>query len=87
MAKTRMLENQFGFMLGRSTIGAIYILRRLMERDRENRRDLNVVFIDLEKVYDIVPCKITWWALEKKQIPCKYMEVNIYIFTKEDQQM
>lgn len=30
--KTRVIENQFGFMLGRSTMEAIYLLRRVMEQ-------------------------------------------------------
>ncbi|KAE8661535.1 hypothetical protein F3Y22_tig00113725pilonHSYRG00880 [Hibiscus syriacus] len=32
---TRVLENQFGFMPGRSTMEAIHLLRRLMEKYRE----------------------------------------------------
>ena len=32
---TTVLENQFGFMLGRSTIAAISLLRSLMEKRRE----------------------------------------------------
>ena len=48
-------ENQFGFMPGRSTTEAIHLLRQLIERFRERKRNLHVVFIDLEKSYDKVP--------------------------------
>ena len=42
-------ENQFGFMPGRSTTEAIHLLRQLIERFRERKRNLHMVFIDLEK--------------------------------------
>jgi hypothetical protein len=47
--------NQFGFMSGRSTTEAMHILRRLIEKFKEKKRDLHMVFIDLEKAYDSVP--------------------------------
>jgi hypothetical protein len=35
---TRVTQNQFGFMPGRSTMEAIFLLRQLMERYRQSRR-------------------------------------------------
>jgi len=40
-------------MPGRSTIEAIYILRRLMGLYKDRKVDLYMVFIELEKAYNI----------------------------------
>uniref|UniRef100_A0A8I6YD54 Reverse transcriptase domain-containing protein n=1 Tax=Hordeum vulgare subsp. vulgare TaxID=112509 RepID=A0A8I6YD54_HORVV len=70
---TSVTKNQFGFMPGRSTMEAIFLVRQLMERYREQKKDLHMVFIDLEKAYDKIPRNVMWWALEKHKIPMKYI--------------
>ena len=52
---------------------AIFLIRQLMERYREQKKDLHIVFIDLEKAYDKVPRNVMWWALEKHKVPTKYI--------------
>ena len=48
-------EQQFGFMLRRSTTDAIFCLRMLMEKWSEGQKAMHCVFIDLEKAYDETP--------------------------------
>ncbi|XP_066367886.1 uncharacterized protein [Miscanthus floridulus] len=71
-AITRVSMNQFGFMPGRSTMEAIFLIRQVMERYRE-KKDLHMVFIDLEKAYDKIPRNVMWWALDKHKVPTKYV--------------
>jgi hypothetical protein len=52
---------------------AIFLLRQLMERYMEQKKDLHMVFIDLEKAYDKVSRNVMWWALEKHKVPTKYI--------------
>jgi hypothetical protein len=66
-------ENQFGFMSGRSTIEAIFLIRQLMERCREQKKDLHMVLIDLEKAYDKVPWNVMWWVLQRHKVSSKYI--------------
>ena len=52
---------------------AIFLIRQLMERYRKQKKNLHMVFIDLEKPYDKVPRNIMWWALEKHKVPTEYI--------------
>ena len=54
---------QFGFMPGRSTTDAIYIVQQMQEN--LTRKKKIFAFVDIEKVFDRVPCSILWWAMRK----------------------
>ena len=73
--ETMIIENQFGFMQGRSIIEAIDVLRRPMEKYKEWKKDLHMVFIDLEKAYDSITRGIIWDGLKARGISQRYIEV------------
>jgi hypothetical protein len=44
-----------------------------MKRYREQKKDLHMNFIDLEKTYDKVPRNVMWCALQKHKVSSKYI--------------
>ena len=56
---------QFGFMPGKGTIDAIFIVRQLQEKYLEKKKKLYFAFVDLEKAFDRVPRDIVKWAMRK----------------------
>jgi hypothetical protein len=65
--------NQFGFMPERSTMEAFFLIRQVMERYKEQKKDLHMVFINLEKAYDKISRNLMWWALDKHKVLTKYV--------------
>ena len=58
-------EMQCGFMSGRGTTDAIFIVRQLQEKHLAANKPLYMAFVDLEKALDRVPGDVIWWAMRK----------------------
>ena len=56
-------EMQFGFVPGRGTIDAIFIVRQLQEKYIAAKKPLYFAFVKLEKAFHHLPKKVLWWAL------------------------
>lgn len=58
-------QSQFGFRPNRGTCEAIFCIRQLQEKCREQSQPLFLCFIDLEKAFDRVPREALWLVLQK----------------------
>ena len=56
---------QFGFMPGKGTIDAVFILGGYLYKEKK----LYMYFADLEKAFDMVPRRVFEWAMRKSGIP------------------
>ena len=63
--KVKIDDMQFGFVPGKGTVDAIFMVRQLQEKFLERRKDLFFAFMDLEKAFDRVPREIVRWALRQ----------------------
>ena len=68
-------NQQYGFMLGKSTTDALFALRVLMEKYREGQKELHCVFVDLDKAYDKVPREEVWYCMRKSGLAEKCVRI------------
>ena len=57
---------QFGFLPGKRTMDAIFIMRRMHEKYQQKEKKLHMCFVDMEKAFNRVPRKVMEWAMRKK---------------------
>ena len=63
---TGIRKNQFNSMPRRSITMTIPVLKRLVEKYREQKKDLYLVLIYLEMAYDTLPRTIIFYGLKAK---------------------
>ena len=62
-------DSQCGFRRDQGCIDMIFCARQIMEKAREHNTKVFMLFVDLRKAYDSVPCQALWLVLEKYGIP------------------
>lgn len=60
---------QCGFVEGKGTTDAIFMMRQMQELYGEKNRRLYHIFVDLEKAFDKVPRQAIAWALRRQKVP------------------
>ena len=65
VAESLLPETQCGFRANRSTVDMIFCARQLMEKCREQHRDLYIAFVDLSKAFDSVDKELLWSILQR----------------------
>ena len=75
VSESLMPETQCGFRSGRSTVDMIFAARQLMEKTREQHRNLYIAFVDLSKAFDSVDRELLWSVLRRCGCPPRFIQI------------
>ena len=75
IAERQYPQSQSGYREGRSTIDGIFTLRQLMEKAREQRRNMYIAFVDFTKAFDTVNRELLYKILGKFGCPPKFIRM------------
>ena len=70
-----LADSQCGFRSGCGCVDMIFCARKLMEKAREHRSDLFMLFVDLRKAYNSIPRQALWQVLHKYGIPTQLIQL------------
>ena len=65
VAERELPESQCGFRRGRGCTDMTFTVRQLVEKSIEHTTKLYIIFVDLRKAYDSVPCEVLWVVLKR----------------------
>jgi len=65
LLKAGLDDMQFGFMKGKGTTDAIFIVRQMQEKFRTKGKKLYFGFVNLERAFDRVLREVIRWAMHK----------------------
>ena len=68
-------KTQYGFRKSRSTVIPLACIRRILERAEAAAEELHIVFLDWEKAFDKITREALILALERMDVPDKYVRV------------
>ena len=75
IAETVLPESQCGFRRNRGTTDMIFAVRQLMEKAREQHRNLYIAFVDFTKAFDSVNRNALWVIMKKMGCPPKFVAI------------
>ena len=73
-------EKHYGFVVGKGTTNVIFILRQLQKKYLENDKELHLMFVDLEKVFDRVPIVLIQSSLRRKRVVECYVKAMMKMY-------
>ena len=65
----QIYEGQYGFRRKKSTVDAIFNIKKLIESCHEYNKPLYICFLDITKAYDSVSRTLLWEALRDHNVP------------------
>ncbi|KAL1246959.1 hypothetical protein QQF64_034303 [Cirrhinus molitorella] len=68
-------ETQCGFRKSRSMTDMVFVLRQLLEKSREQHKNLYIAFIDLSKAFDTINREFLWKYISKLGVPPKFLSI------------
>ena len=75
VSEEQMPETQCGFRHNRSTSDMIFVVRLIMEKSREQHRELLMCFVDLSKAFDTFDRSMLWEIPAKSGCPEKFISL------------
>ena len=57
-----IVNMQFGFMPGKGTTYAIFIMEQVQDKHQAKKKKLYYAFVDLEQAFDRVPSQVVRWT-------------------------
>ena len=82
--RIKISKQQYGFVPGKETTDAMFVLRMLMEKCWEGHRELHYIFVDLKKAYNRVPREDLWYCIRKSGLVEKYVRLVQDIYEESE---
>ena len=77
----KILDNQFGFQNGKSTVDCIFTLHSIIAKTLDAGEKLYCIFIDYEKAFDKIDRSLLWQKLLKENISVKFVKALCSMYT------
>ena len=71
----KLIDNQFGFRPGRSTIDAIFVMHGIIQHLLHHKHKVFCAFVDFRKAFDKVIRRILWYKLLLSGLSSKFISI------------